>query len=135
MLYRSTRGQSPDLNFEDAVMTGLAPDGGLYVPRTWPQWSHKELRALRGLSFQEIAVRVLLPFVTPSLTEAELRPLVDRAYAHFDHPQIAPLSQLGDTWLLELYHGPPWPSKTSRYSSSVSFLPNSWPAAAAAPRS
>ncbi len=106
MRYISTRGQRPALHFEDAVMMGLAPDGGLYVPESWPQWSPDALRSLRGCSFQEVAVRVLAPFVTPSLSEAELRTLVDRAYASFDHPDIAPVSQLGDVWLLELFHGP-----------------------------
>ena len=106
MRYISTRGQSPALNFEDAVMMGLAPDGGLYVPKRWPQWTHEDLRSLRGCSFQEVAVRVLTPFVTPSLTVDELTELVDRAYSTFDHSDIAPLRKLGDHWLLELFHGP-----------------------------
>jgi threonine synthase len=93
--------------FEDALFAGLAPDGGLYLPERWTRLDRDELAALHGASYQEIAARVLAPFVGDDLSEAELRELIARAYAGFDHVAIAPLTQLGpNDWLLELFHGP-----------------------------
>jgi threonine synthase len=107
MQYISTRGAAPKLNFEDVTLAGLARDGGLYVPETIPQFSADDLRAMRGLSYAETAVRVLLPFVSGSISENELRALVGKAYGGFSHAAIAPLVQLdGQHWLLELFHGP-----------------------------
>ncbi len=107
MNYISTRGRAPKLNFEDVTLTGLARDGGLYVPETIPQFSAAELRDMRGLSYAETAVRVLLPFVGESMSETELRALVGKAYDGFSHAAVAPLVQLdGQHWLLELFHGP-----------------------------
>lgn len=107
MHYISTRGAAPVLSFEEVLLTGLAADGGLYVPSVWPHLSHEALEALRGLPYTEVATRVMAPFVSPDLTEDELRPIVQRAYAGFDHKAIAPLSQLdSNLWLMELYHGP-----------------------------
>jgi threonine synthase len=93
--------------FEEALFAGLAPDGGLYLPERWPRLDCDELAALQGASYQEVAARVLAPFVGNDLGEAELRNLIARAYAGFDHVAIAPLRQLGpNEWLLELFHGP-----------------------------
>jgi threonine synthase len=94
-------------SFEDALFAGLAGDGGLYLPERWPRLDRDELAALQGASYQETAARVLAPFVGDDLSEAELRGLIARAYAGFDHVAIAPLRQLGpNEWLLELFHGP-----------------------------
>jgi threonine synthase len=105
--YVSTRGGVAPCRFEEALFAGLAPDGGLYLPERWPRLDSDELAALHGASYQEIAARVLAPFVGDDLSEAELRELIARAYADFDHVAIAPLSQLGpNEWLLDLFHGP-----------------------------
>ncbi len=107
MQYVSTRGQVPPCTFEEAVMTGLAPDGGLYVPAHFPTLTAEQLRSFRGKPFAEVAAAVLAPFVAPSLSPDELRALTDKAWARFDAPDVTPLVQLGERrWLLELWHGP-----------------------------
>ncbi len=107
MLYHSTRGQAPEMDFQGVTMTGLATDGGLYLPKVWPTWTPNQLQTLQGLSYQETVCAILAPFVAPSLTPDELKPLVAKAYATFTHPDIAPLRPLGENrWLLELFHGP-----------------------------
>ena len=105
--YISTRGGAPALGFEDVTLAGLASDGGLYIPRSWPKMTEAEIAALAGLSYVETAVRVMLPYVEGSLTEAELRDLCEQAYGRFSHAAITPLRQLDHQhWLLELFHGP-----------------------------
>lgn len=107
MKYVSTRGQASVLDFEDALLTGLARDGGLYVPETWPSLSENELRALRGKSYADVAMAVIQPFVGDSLPPQQLRAMIDEAYATFGHPAVTPLKQLdANQWLLELFHGP-----------------------------
>ena len=107
MRYISTRGASPALSFEEVTLAGLATDGGLYVPESWPSFSAAEIVALRGLSYVETAVAVMRPFVAGSLDEAELRQLCTAAYKRFDHAAVTPLVQLDHRhWLLELFHGP-----------------------------
>jgi threonine synthase len=105
--YVSTRGGGAPCSFQEALFAGLAPDGGLYVPARWPRFARDDLAALQGEPYQEVATRVLAPFVEGDLSEGELRELIGRAYAGFDHVAIAPLRQLGaNDWLLELFHGP-----------------------------
>ena len=107
MDYISTRGGAQALGFADVFLSGLARDGGLYVPVEWPQWSAADIASLAGQSYQECATRVMAPFVAPDISEAELAALVDKAYAAFPHEEVTPLSQIGDDeWLLELFHGP-----------------------------
>ena len=107
MRYISTRGAAPALSFEEVTLAGLATDGGLYVPESWPSFSAAEIAALRGLSYVETAVAVMRPFVAGSLDEAELRQLCTAAYKRFDHAAVTPLVQLDHRhWLLELFHGP-----------------------------
>lgn len=106
MDYISTRGEAPHLGFCDALMAGLARDGGLYVPRKWPEMKKKEIRALRGKSYQEIAFAVLSPFVDGEIEDEALRAMIDEAYATFRHPAVAPLVQTGpNSYVLELFHG------------------------------
>ncbi len=107
MDYISTRGQAPKLGFEAVTLAGLASDGGLYLPETWPQLTVDEIAAMRGLSYVETALRVMQPFIGDALSEAELRALCTTAYGSFSHDAVTPLVQL-DTqhWLLELFHGP-----------------------------
>jgi threonine synthase len=105
--YVSTRGEAPELGFEDVLLTGLARDGGLYVPARWPQFSARDLRHLRGKSYEEVALAVLTPFMAGAVPEADLKAMIAEAYASFGHPAVAPLKQLDDNqWLLELFHGP-----------------------------
>ncbi|PVX29886.1 threonine synthase [Sphingomonas pokkalii] len=107
MQYHSTRGAAPSLGFRDVTLTGLASDGGLYVPTAWPSFSAADIASLRGLSYVETAVRVMLPFVTPDLSEDELRQLCTQAYGRFAHAAVTPLVQIDQQhWLLELFHGP-----------------------------
>jgi len=105
--YISTRGNSPSVGFEQAVLTGLAPDGGLYIPQTLPQVSPEQLRAWAALSYQELAFEVIKPFVAGAVPDAELKAMIDASYADFSDPRIAPLVHLYDNqYVLELYCGP-----------------------------
>ncbi len=105
--YVSTRGGAPVLEFEDVLLAGLATDGGLYVPETWPQFSTREIRALRGRSYPDLAARIMAPFVGDAFTAEELSALAEDSYRGFTHPATAPLVQIGpDRWILELFHGP-----------------------------
>ncbi|WP_417270084.1 threonine synthase [Celeribacter sp.] len=107
MKYISTRGQAPELSFEDAMLTGLASDGGLYVPATIPTLSADEIAAFAGQSYEEIAFRVMKPFIGETFTDAEFKEIIAKAYATFGHDARAPLVQLGPNhFLLELFHGP-----------------------------
>ncbi len=107
MRYVSTRGQAPVLNFGEAMLTGLARDGGLYVPETVPTLSKAEIAALAGLSYEEAAFRVMRPFVGDTFTDTEFRAAIAKAYAGFGHAARAPLVQLAPNhFLLELFHGP-----------------------------
>lgn len=107
MRYISTRGDAPVLSFEEAMLTGLARDGGLYLPETWPVMSEAEIADLAGQSFEEVAFRVMKPYIGDAFTDDEFRGIIERAYASFDHDLRCPLVQVGpDRWLLELHHGP-----------------------------
>jgi threonine synthase len=107
MRYISTRGQAPALSFEDAMLTGLARDGGLYVPETIPTISHADVAALAGLSYEEVAFRIMRPFVSDSFSDAEFTDIIARAYANIAHEARAPLVQITPNhFLLELFHGP-----------------------------
>ncbi len=107
MEYVSTRGSAPALDFEGVTLAGLASDGGLYVPREWPRFSEGEIAAMAGLSYVDLAVRVMLPFVGGSLSEERLRELSAEAYGRFAHAAVTPLRQLDERqWLMELFHGP-----------------------------
>ena len=107
MQYVSTRGSAPALDFEGVTLAGLASDGGLYVPAEWPRFSQSEIRDMRGHAYPDLAARIMAPFVTPSLTEAELLSLCHTVDGDFGHAAVTPLVQLNEThWLLELFHGP-----------------------------
>ncbi|MEN8837877.1 MAG: threonine synthase, partial [Celeribacter marinus] len=107
MKYISTRGQAPDLSFEEAMLTGLASDGGLYVPETIPTLSMDEIASFAGQSYEDVAFRVMKPFIGETFTDAEFKEIIAKAYATFSHDARAPLVQLGPNhFLLELFHGP-----------------------------
>ena len=107
MKYISTRGQDGPLGFEQTLLSGLARDGGLYLPVEWPTFSPAEIADMRDLSYAQLAGRVMAPFCDDEIDESEVVAMADAAYAGFDHPSIAPLVQLDDTiHILELFHGP-----------------------------
>jgi len=110
--YISTRhgsqGVPAPLGFEDIMLAGLARDGGLYLPAEWPQFSKAEIESLKGLDYNELAFRIMRPFVGDTFDEATFRRLIGEAYASFETPEVAPLKPLGDSGLhlMELFHGP-----------------------------
>jgi threonine synthase len=105
--YVSTRGEAPPLDFVDVMLAGLARDGGLYVPESWPRLDAATIAGFAGRSYAEVAVDILRPFVGGSIAEADLARMAQEAYGGFRHPAVAPLTQLGvSTFLLELFHGP-----------------------------
>jgi threonine synthase len=105
--YISTRGQAPELTFEDAMLTGLARDGGLYVPETIPKLSTADIKAMAGKSYEEIAFQVMRPFVGDTFSDDDFKGIIERAYKDFGHAARAPLVQLDHGhYLLELFHGP-----------------------------
>jgi threonine synthase len=105
--YVSTRGEAPELSFSDVLLTGLARDGGLYVPHTWPQLSRETIAHFAGARFAEVTTAVLEPFVGGDIARRDLERIADHAGARFDHPAVTPLIQVGpDLWVLELFHGP-----------------------------
>ncbi len=107
MKYVSTRGNAPKLGFADVLLAALARDGGLYVPESWPQLAPEEIADLAGRPYAEVAFRVIQPFVGGEIADADLKRMIDEAYATFRHPAVTPLVQVGpNDWLLELFHGP-----------------------------
>ncbi len=107
MQYVSTRGEAPACSFADAMLAGLAHDGGLYVPDDWPRLEAATIAAFAGRSYAEVAVEVIRPFTDESISAADLARMAREAYGSFRHPAVAPLTQLGgNTFALELFHGP-----------------------------
>jgi threonine synthase len=105
--YVSTRGEAPPLDFVEVTLAGLARDGGLYVPETWPHLSADEIGGFAGRPYAEVAVDVIRPFVGDAIAVTELSRMVREAYGTFRHPAIVPLVQLGESsFMLELFHGP-----------------------------
>jgi len=105
--YISTRGEAPELSFEDTLLAGLARDGGLYVPRTWPRLDPAAIAGFAGKPFAEVAVAVLELFAGDSIPRTELLAMARDAYARFGHPAVTPLVQIDRSlWVLELFHGP-----------------------------
>lgn len=109
MRYVSTRGAAPVLTFGDVLLAGLADDGGLYVPEGWPRLTTADLVDRLGPdpTYAQVAIEVMWPFVAGSIERSEFEQIVAATYATFDHPDVVPLTDLGDgRWLLELFHGP-----------------------------
>jgi threonine synthase len=105
--YVSTRGEAPTLGFCEVMLTGLARDGGLYVPEAWPQLSSETIAGFFGRPYWEVAVDVIRPFVGGEIADADLGRMANEAYATFRHPAVVPLDQIGPhQFLLELFHGP-----------------------------
>ena len=107
MKYVSTRGSAPVLTFDDVLLTGLARDGGLYVPESWPAIAPDQLRAYGSMPYAAVAVEVMWPFVEGTIEREVFEGIVHDSYSTFRHPDVVPLVPLGDdVFLLELFHGP-----------------------------
>ncbi|MCB1614922.1 MAG: threonine synthase [Pseudomonadales bacterium] len=107
MKYISTRGKAPKLGFEDVLLTGLASDGGLYVPDKLPFYSPKQIASWAGLSYQQLAYKLIKPFVGSSIPARDLEAIIGKSYGSFRHEAVTPLVQVGhNEWILELFHGP-----------------------------
>lgn len=107
MKYVSTRGQSTALSFRDTMLAGLASDGGLFVPESWPQFSHTEIAQMAGKSYADVAIQIMWPFVEGEIDRTAFESIVRESYATFRHDAVCPLVQTGDNeFLLELFHGP-----------------------------
>jgi threonine synthase len=105
--YVSTRGEAPQLGFVDVTLTGLARDGGLYVPESWPQLTPAAIAGFAGRPYAEVALEVIRPFTGGEIAESDLSRMAREAYGTFRHPAVAPLAQLdANTFMLELFHGP-----------------------------
>lgn len=105
--YVSTRGEAPELSFCDVMLTGLARDGGLYVPQAWPKLAPETIAGFFGRPYWEVAVDIIRPFVGGEISDADLGRMANEAYATFRHPAVVPLRQVGPhQFLLELFHGP-----------------------------
>jgi threonine synthase len=105
--YISTRGAAPTLGFADALLAGLARDGGLYLPLSLPQWPPDAIRAMRGLPYAKAAARLVASFVGEDFGQGEIEALTAAAYAGFRHAATAPIAQIDNNlFALELFHGP-----------------------------
>jgi len=106
MHYISTRGDAPAAAFEDVLLAGLAPDGGLYVPRAWPSLPAEAVAGFEDRTYAEVAAAVLAPFAGGAFDEPTLLAMARDVYGRFDHPDVAPLTQVGEEdYILELFHG------------------------------
>lgn len=107
MKYVSTRGEAPALGFADVLLTGLAADGGLYVPAQWPRLSQQTIAGFAGRPYAEVAEAVIAPFVGGEIARDDLVRMIDEAYADFRHEAVTPLVQIAPgRFVLELFHGP-----------------------------
>ena len=107
MRYISTRGEAPPLGFVEVMLAGIARDGGLYVPETWPRLSERTIAGFAGRPYAEVAVEVIRPFVGDTIPAADLARMTREAYDTFRHPATVPLVQTGNNqFVLELFHGP-----------------------------
>jgi threonine synthase len=117
MKYISTRGKAEKANFEDVLLKGLAPDGGLYLPETLPTFTLQEIASWKSLSYPELAFKVMQPFVEGSIDDDAFKSMINECYANFDHKDVAPLIKLSSSessayqylnneYILELFHGP-----------------------------
>ncbi len=107
MQFVSTRGEAPTLGFSDAVLSGLASDGGLYLPESWPQISPAEIAGFARKPYADVAYAVISRFTGDEIPAATLRSIIDAAYATFRHPSVTPLVEIAPgRFVLELFHGP-----------------------------
>src|SRR3569623_3032217 len=108
MRFVSTRGEAPALGFSDAVLSGLATDGGLYLPETWPQFTSAEIAGFAGKPYADVAFAVISRFVDGEIPADKLKAIIAGASSTFRHPSVTPLVALAPRrFELELIHGPP----------------------------
>src|ERR1700688_1514932 len=106
MQHVSTKGEAPPLGFAEVMLAGLARDGGLYVPQSWPRIEPQTIASFAGRPYAEVAVEVIRRFADDAVSEADLARMAREAYSSFRHPAVVPLTQLGtNTFALELFHG------------------------------
>ena len=114
--YSSTRGGEASLSYEDVLLSGLARDGGLFMPEEWPEFSHSDLNEMKQLNYAELSAKILRPFVEPFLSENELLNISKDTYSVFNK-DVAPLYQLNkNLHVLELFHGPTLAFKAVSYT-------------------
>ena len=107
MQFVSTRGEAPVLGFSDAVLSGLASDGGLYLPEYWPQVTSAEIAGFAGKSYADVAFAIISRFVDGAIPDGTLKGIIDASYATFRHPSVTPLVEIAPNhFVLELFHGP-----------------------------
>ncbi len=107
MKYISTRGKSEPQSFEEVVLTGLAPDGGLFIPELIPKLSREQIIAWKDLSYSDLAFEIIRLYSGDAIEESLLKEMIKDSYSGFFHPEVAPLHKLDDNeWVLELFHGP-----------------------------
>ncbi len=107
MRYHSTRGEAPTLSFTEALLAGLARDGGLYVPESYPSLDAATIAGFAGRPYAQVAKDVISPFMSDDIGSADFTAMLEAAYATFRHPAVTPLAQIGDNlFVLELFHGP-----------------------------
>ena len=106
MKYISTRDNSREYSFEEVFIKGLADDGGLFIPKKIKKYTTEELNSLSNLSYQDLAKKIIFPFIGDFMTEAELSLIVDKSYSIFRKNNAVDLIKVGDVRLLELFHGP-----------------------------
>ncbi len=107
MKFISTRANAPELDFEDVIITGLANDGGLYVPETWPQLGPDQIRSFASKPYCDVAFEVMAPFVDGTIETEVFKDIIAQSYASFNHPAVVPLREMRpNEWILELFHGP-----------------------------
>jgi threonine synthase len=106
MKYISTRNNSKEFSFEEVFIRGLADDGGLFIPKSLKKYSEEELKTLSTLNYQDLAKKIIFPFIGDFMTANELSDIVDKSYSVFRKDNVVDLIKLGDTKILELFHGP-----------------------------
>ena len=107
MKYISTRGGCPEHTFKQVLLTGLAPDGGLFVPAELPRFDVEEIASWKGLSYADLAMKIIVPFIGTEIPEAKLRSIIEESYSGFESAEVAPLKELAENeYILELFHGP-----------------------------
>ncbi|WP_415314960.1 threonine synthase [Candidatus Pelagibacter sp. Uisw_137] len=106
MKYISTRNNSKEFSFEEVFIKGLADDGGLFIPKSLKKYSEEELKTLSTLNYQDLAKKIIFPFIGDFMTANELSDIVDKSYSVFRKDNVVDLIKLGDAKILELFHGP-----------------------------
>ena len=106
MRYVSTRDTSKTFEFKDVFIKGLADDGGLFIPEKLTKYNENEVKDFKKLSYQELAKKIVYPFIGNFMSEGELSNIIDKSYSTFRKDNVVDLMKLGDKTVLELFHGP-----------------------------